>query len=212
MKWAKSCKGQVMGSNAGRWGDWALRFWAKLVKLVGSYFCGCAELVHGLSQGFLKLIVSFEYKLPQELFGAVFFFWTHLRDAEQGVNDPYIEEILSLRLWLSGMSVQQMRVAVEGMHGNTVSLENLTTAVCSVRERVIYTLPPNCREQMQVKRQTTYDVFEGLKRFQLIWPEFVSAGATQIWAVKTGFVRDFIRQGKCKKWILANYLSQVYKT
>lgn len=39
----------------------------------------------------------------------------------------------------------------------------------------------------------------------------VSGGAAQISALKTCFVGGLKREGKCGKWILANYLSQVSK-
>lgn len=165
MKWAKSYKGHLVGSNIGRWGDWALRFWAKLVD---NCFCGIAELVcrlcHKVSWNELSLLNT---NFATSFLGLLFVFAMHLHDAEQGINEPHTEEILSLWLRLSVISVQQIRVAVEGMHGNTACLENLTTIKIwwkfSVREGVIYILPPNCREQMQAKRKTTPEVFEGLK-------------------------------------------------
>lgn len=125
MKWAKSYKGHLVGSNIGRWGDWALRFWAKLVD---NYFCGFAELVrrlcHKVSWNELCLLNT---NFATRFLGLLFVFAMHLHDAEQGINEPHTEEILSLWLWLSVISVQQIRVAVEGMHGNTACLENLTT-------------------------------------------------------------------------------------
>lgn len=69
-----------------------------------------------------------------------------------------------------------MIVAVDAMHGNSVlrkPYQNKNSVkVHRVREEHFnYTLPSNCREQMQVERKTPSEAFEGLKRSLLAWPK-----------------------------------------
>lgn len=69
-----------------------------------------------------------------------------------------------------------MIVAVDAMHGNSAlrkPYQNKNSVkVRRVREEHFnYTLPSNCREQMQVERKTPSEAFEGLKRSLLAWPK-----------------------------------------